>query len=194
MTLCQRSSAKLRNSRISLRCSATSAATNGGESRVRRLFSVWAVRTRRPGRPRFLRGVYSTTWLIVSSITSCPTANYRARREDRMLYSIRGAFAVGVNVVYTNERPPCRPPKSESGSLGRTWRAIWSRKRPSLSPGMGRRSASTFPLSRNPARRIWKPCAWLGEKMQELIAGAGTTEEEIVSDFKKARRSRRHRE
>ena len=33
-----------------------------------------------------------------------------------------------------------------------------------------------------------------GEKMQELIAAVGTTENEIVADFKKARRDRRHRE
>lgn len=32
-----------------------------------------------------------------------------------------------------------------------------------------------------------------GEKMQELIAAVGTTEDEIVADFKKARRDR-HRE
>lgn len=32
-----------------------------------------------------------------------------------------------------------------------------------------------------------------GEKMQELIAAAGTTEEELVADFKKARRERRMR-
>ncbi len=32
-----------------------------------------------------------------------------------------------------------------------------------------------------------------GEKMQELIAAAGTTEDEIVADFKKARRERRMR-
>jgi antitoxin (DNA-binding transcriptional repressor) of toxin-antitoxin stability system len=30
-----------------------------------------------------------------------------------------------------------------------------------------------------------------GEKMQELIAAAGTTEEELVEDFKKQRRERR---
>jgi antitoxin (DNA-binding transcriptional repressor) of toxin-antitoxin stability system len=30
-----------------------------------------------------------------------------------------------------------------------------------------------------------------GEKMQELIAGAGTTEEELVEDFKQLRRERR---
>lgn len=30
-----------------------------------------------------------------------------------------------------------------------------------------------------------------GEKMQELIASAGTTEDEIVSDIRKARRERR---
>ena len=30
-----------------------------------------------------------------------------------------------------------------------------------------------------------------GEKMQELIAAAGTTEEELVDDFKKLRRERR---
>ena len=30
-----------------------------------------------------------------------------------------------------------------------------------------------------------------GEKMQELIAAAGTTEEELVEDFKKLRRERR---
>ena len=30
-----------------------------------------------------------------------------------------------------------------------------------------------------------------GEKMQELIAAAGTTEDEIVADFKKLRRKRR---
>jgi hypothetical protein len=33
-----------------------------------------------------------------------------------------------------------------------------------------------------------------GEKTQELIAAVGTTEDEIVADFKKARRDRRHRE
>ena len=32
-----------------------------------------------------------------------------------------------------------------------------------------------------------------GEKMQELIAAAGTTEDEIVTDFKRARRERRMR-
>jgi hypothetical protein len=32
-----------------------------------------------------------------------------------------------------------------------------------------------------------------GEKMQELIAAAGTTEDEIVADFKKLRRERRTR-
>ena len=32
-----------------------------------------------------------------------------------------------------------------------------------------------------------------GEKMQELIASAGTTEEELSEDFKKARRERRKR-
>jgi len=32
-----------------------------------------------------------------------------------------------------------------------------------------------------------------GEKMQELIAAAGTTEDEIVEDFKKVRRERRIR-
>ncbi len=32
-----------------------------------------------------------------------------------------------------------------------------------------------------------------GEKMQELIAAAGTTEDEIVADFKKVRRERRAR-
>jgi hypothetical protein len=32
-----------------------------------------------------------------------------------------------------------------------------------------------------------------GERMQELIAAAGTTEDEIVADFKKARRERRTR-
>ena len=32
-----------------------------------------------------------------------------------------------------------------------------------------------------------------GEKMQELIAAAGTTEDEIMADFKKARRERRTR-
>jgi hypothetical protein len=30
-----------------------------------------------------------------------------------------------------------------------------------------------------------------GEKMQELIAAAGTTEDEVVADFKKLRRERR---
>ena len=30
-----------------------------------------------------------------------------------------------------------------------------------------------------------------GEKMQELIAAAGTTDDEIISDFKKLRRKRR---
>ena len=33
-----------------------------------------------------------------------------------------------------------------------------------------------------------------GEKMQELIAAAGIKEDEILADFKKARRDRRHRE
>lgn len=32
-----------------------------------------------------------------------------------------------------------------------------------------------------------------GEKMQELIAAAGTTEDEIVEDFKRVRRERRAR-
>jgi DNA-binding protein H-NS len=32
-----------------------------------------------------------------------------------------------------------------------------------------------------------------GEKMQELIEAAGTTEDEIVADFKRARRERRMR-
>jgi antitoxin (DNA-binding transcriptional repressor) of toxin-antitoxin stability system len=32
-----------------------------------------------------------------------------------------------------------------------------------------------------------------GQKMQELIASAGTTEDEIVADFKRARRERRMR-
>jgi antitoxin (DNA-binding transcriptional repressor) of toxin-antitoxin stability system len=32
-----------------------------------------------------------------------------------------------------------------------------------------------------------------GEKMQELIAAAGTTEEELMDDFKKLRRERRTR-
>ena len=32
-----------------------------------------------------------------------------------------------------------------------------------------------------------------GEKMQELIAAAGTSEDEIVADFKRARRERRTR-
>lgn len=32
-----------------------------------------------------------------------------------------------------------------------------------------------------------------GQKMQELIAASGTTEDEIVADFKKARRERRTR-
>ncbi len=32
-----------------------------------------------------------------------------------------------------------------------------------------------------------------GERMQELIRGAGTTEDEIVAEFKKARRERRTR-
>lgn len=32
-----------------------------------------------------------------------------------------------------------------------------------------------------------------GEKMQELIAAAGTSEEELVADFKKLRRERRMR-
>jgi antitoxin (DNA-binding transcriptional repressor) of toxin-antitoxin stability system len=32
-----------------------------------------------------------------------------------------------------------------------------------------------------------------GEKMQALIAAAGTTEEEVVADFKRARRERRGR-
>jgi antitoxin (DNA-binding transcriptional repressor) of toxin-antitoxin stability system len=32
-----------------------------------------------------------------------------------------------------------------------------------------------------------------GEKMQALIAAAGTTEDELVEDFKKLRRERRHR-
>jgi len=32
-----------------------------------------------------------------------------------------------------------------------------------------------------------------GEKMQELIAAAGTTEDEVVADFKRARRERRGR-
>jgi len=47
------------------------------------------------------------------------------------------------------------------------------------------------PTEPKPAQADWEALRVAGEKMTELIAAAGATEDEIVADFKKARRQRR---
>lgn len=49
------------------------------------------------------------------------------------------------------------------------------------------------PTQREPNHADLEALRLAGEKMQALIAAAGTTEDEIVSDFKKARREQRTR-
>jgi hypothetical protein len=41
------------------------------------------------------------------------------------------------------------------------------------------------------AKPIWRRFRVAGEKMQELIAAAGTTEDQLVKDFRNLRRERR---
>jgi len=47
------------------------------------------------------------------------------------------------------------------------------------------------PTRPKPSQADLEALRMAGEKMQELIAAAGTTEDEIVEDFKKSRRQRR---
>ncbi len=47
------------------------------------------------------------------------------------------------------------------------------------------------PTHRTPRKADLEALRAAGEKMQALIAAAGTTEDEIVAEFKKARRNRR---
>jgi len=47
------------------------------------------------------------------------------------------------------------------------------------------------PTKPKPSRTDLEALRVAGEQMQELIAAAGTTEEEIMEDFKKLRRERR---
>lgn len=49
------------------------------------------------------------------------------------------------------------------------------------------------PTQREPNHADLEALCLAGEKVQALIAAAGTTQDEIVSDFKKARRERRTR-
>lgn len=49
------------------------------------------------------------------------------------------------------------------------------------------------PTKPKPSQADLEALRLAGERMQELIAAAGTTEDEIVADFKKARRERRLR-
>ena len=48
-----------------------------------------------------------------------------------------------------------------------------------------------IPTKPEPSQAELEALRVAGEKMQELIAAAGTTEDEIVADFKKLRRERR---
>lgn len=50
-----------------------------------------------------------------------------------------------------------------------------------------------IPTKPKPSQADLQALRVAGEKMQELIAAAGTTEDEILADFKKARRERRNR-
>ena len=47
------------------------------------------------------------------------------------------------------------------------------------------------PTKPNPSQADLEALRLAGERMQELIAAAGTSEDEVVADFKKARRERR---
>ena len=47
------------------------------------------------------------------------------------------------------------------------------------------------PTKPNPSQADLEALRVAGEKMQELIAAAGTTEDELVADFKTPRRERR---
>jgi antitoxin (DNA-binding transcriptional repressor) of toxin-antitoxin stability system len=49
------------------------------------------------------------------------------------------------------------------------------------------------PVKPKPSQADLEALRLAGERMQELIAAAGTTESEIVADFKKVRRERRIR-
>jgi antitoxin (DNA-binding transcriptional repressor) of toxin-antitoxin stability system len=48
-----------------------------------------------------------------------------------------------------------------------------------------------IPTKPKPSQADLEALRIAGEKMQELIAAAGTTEDELVADFKKLRRERR---
>lgn len=50
-----------------------------------------------------------------------------------------------------------------------------------------------IPTKPKPSQADLEALRVAGERMQELIAAAGTTEDDIVVDFKKARRERRTR-
>jgi antitoxin (DNA-binding transcriptional repressor) of toxin-antitoxin stability system len=50
-----------------------------------------------------------------------------------------------------------------------------------------------IPTKPKPSQAELEALRVAGEKMQELIEAAGTTEDEIVADFKRARRERRMR-
>jgi len=47
------------------------------------------------------------------------------------------------------------------------------------------------PTKPNPSQADLEALRLAGERMQELIAAAGTSEDEVVADFKRARRERR---
>lgn len=49
------------------------------------------------------------------------------------------------------------------------------------------------PTKPRPSQAVLEALRLAGERMQELIAAAGATEEEIVDDFKRVRRERRTR-
>ena len=49
------------------------------------------------------------------------------------------------------------------------------------------------PTKPKPSQADWEALRVAGEKMQQLIAAAGTTEDELLGDLKRARRGRRTR-
>jgi hypothetical protein len=75
-------------------------------------------------------------------------------------------------------------------SFAKTFPVIWSRRFPLLSPATATIGVY-LPTRPKPSQEDLEALRVAGEKMQELIASAGTTEDELVEDFKQLRREKR---
>ena len=98
---------------------------------------------------------------------------------------------LALSFAYTTGTDPCRQTKVGIREFRENLADYLESKTPVAITRHGATIGIYIPTKPKPSQADLEALRAAGEKMQELIAAAGTNEDEIVADFKKLRRERR---